>query len=68
MARIAHAGHDERLARRRAVRGIAVPEADQQIAAQSHAFPAQQEKQEIVPQQQRDHRCDEQIHVGEVAA
>jgi hypothetical protein len=53
---------------RQAVGGIAIPEADQQITAQPHAFPTEQQKQQIIPQQQRDHRRDEQVHIGEETA
>ena len=65
---IADAGHDERFAAGAAVHRIAVPEADEQIAAQPDAFPSEVEEQEVVGQHQRQHRGHEQIHIGEEAA
>ena len=51
--RVADARDDERLARRAAVGRVPVPEADQQVAAQPHALPAQVEQQQVVGQHQR---------------
>jgi hypothetical protein len=42
--RIANASQDECLTRRPSIRGVAVPEADQQITAQPDAFPPEIEK------------------------
>ena len=66
--RVAHARDHECLLRRRPVGRIAVPEPDQQIAAQAHAFPAEIQQQQVVGQHQREHGRHEQVHVGEKAA
>ena len=66
--RVADPGDDERLARGEPVGGIAIPEADQEIAAEADALPAEIEEQQVVRQDQHQHRGDEQVHIGEVAA
>ena len=65
---VADPGDDERLARGEPVDGIAIPEADQEIAAEADALPAEIEEQQVVRQHQHQHRGDEQVHVGEEAA
>ena len=42
-----------------------VPEADQQIGAESHAFPAHEHQQEVVARNQQEHHKDEEIQVDE---
>ena len=51
-----------------AVRWVLIPEPDEQIAAQTHALPAQVEQQQVVGQDQDQHRPDKEIHIGEEAA
>ena len=65
MPGIANAGDDEGFARCQAVGGILIPEADQQIAAQTNALPPDIEEQEVAREQQHQHRRDEQVHIGE---
>ena len=66
--RVAHARYDEGLARSQAVLGFPVPEADQQVTADTHAFPSKEEEQQVGAQQQGAHGSDKQVHVGEEAA
>ncbi len=62
---IADARNHEGLARGPAVGRVRVPETDEQITAQSDAFPAEIQQQEIVAHHQNQHGADEQVHVGE---
>ena len=62
---IADAGHDECFASGPAILRVAIPEPDEQITAQTDAFPSQVEQKKVVRQEQRQHRGDEQIHIGE---
>jgi len=52
---VADPGDDERLARGEPVGGIAIPEADQEIAAEADAFPAKIEEQQVVCEDQYQH-------------
>gem|GEM_PF-5254943 len=64
---VTHAGHDKRFHCRRAVLRIGVVEADQQIGAEAHAFPAEVHQQQVIRQHQHHHARDEQVGVGEEA-
>ena len=54
---------DERLLRRRSGRLSFEPESDQQIGAQPHALPANEQQDEVVGQNENEHRRAEQIQV-----
>ena len=62
---VAHAIDDERFFARVGRGLLQEIETNQQIAAQTHAFPAYKEKQEIVGQHQREHGKHEQVQVAE---
>ena len=64
---IADAVHDERLVAGVGGELLIEVEADQQIAAQSHAFPADEQHQVIGRQHQRQHEEHEEVQVGEEA-
>src|SRR3546814_4986036 len=64
-AEIAHAVDDERLDRRRIGAGLVIPEADQQIGGEPHAFPAEEHLDEIVRRHQHQHLEGEQREIGE---
>ena len=51
-----------------AVCRILVPEPDQEIAAETHAFPSEIEEQQVVGQHEGQHGADEEVHVGKEAA
>ncbi|CRH69171.1 Uncharacterised protein [Chlamydia trachomatis] len=60
--------HDERLLCSASIRRNVVPETDQQVRGQAHAFPADEEDGVGVSQNQGQHCCDEQVQVGEETA
>ena len=64
---VTHAGHDERFHGRCAILRIGVVETDQQVRAQTHAFPAQIHQQQVIGQHQNHHAGDKQVGVGEEA-
>src|ERR1700739_2041753 len=64
---VATARYDEGLACGADVRGVLIPEADEQEAAESNAFPSEIKKQQIVAEYEREHGGDEEVHVGEEA-
>ncbi len=66
-AEVADAVGDEGLLAGRGVLLVAEPEADQQVAAQAHALPADEEHRQAVAQDEHQHREDEQVQVGEEA-
>ena len=64
---VADAGHHKGFHRRRAVLRIGVIEADQQIGAQAHAFPAEIHQQQVISEHQNHHAGDKQVGIGEEA-
>ncbi len=66
-ADIADAVDDERLLGRERGAPLAVPEPDQQVAAQPHQLPGHEHDQPAVGQDQEQHREHEQVEVGEEA-
>ena len=64
---VTHAGHDERFHGRCAILRIGVVETDQEVRAQTHAFPAQIHQQQVIGQHQNHHAGDKQVGVGEEA-
>ena len=66
-ARVTDAVDDERLLARVRRRFPQEVKPDQQVAAQPHAFPPDEQQQQIVRQDQRQHREHEQIQVAEEA-
>src|SRR5581483_6014965 len=59
--------HEERLLPRGGVLGLLVPEADQQVRAEPDALPADEEEQQVVGEDEDQHRRREQIQVREEA-
>jgi hypothetical protein len=45
---------------------LLIPEADEQIGAEPHAFPAHEHQEEVVGAHQNQHEEDEEVEVGEV--
>ena len=64
-AEVADAVDDEGLDRRGVGGGLLVPEADQQVARQPHALPAEEQLHEVVGRHQHQHGEGEQRQVGE---
>ena len=62
---VADAVGDERLLARRGVRGVGVPERDEQVGARPHALPAEEGQHQVVAEHQQQHRGDEQVEVHE---
>ena len=46
---------------------LLIPEADEQIGTQPHAFPTHEHQQEVVGAHQQEHVEDEEVEIGEVA-
>ena len=65
-ADIAHAVHDERLVRGLAVIDILVPETDEEVRAEAHAFPTEEREEQVVREHEHDHAEQEEVDVGEV--
>ena len=59
--------HDEGLLAGVGVHLVAEPEADQQVGAETHAFPADEHDREARPQHQHQHEHHEEVEVREVA-
>ena len=66
-AHIAHSVHDEGLLCSNRIGGNVVPETDEEVRGQAHAFPADEETRVGVRQNQDEHRGDEEVEVGEEA-
>jgi len=66
-AEVADAVDHEGLFPRAGLGRVAEPEADEQVAAEANAFPAQEHHQVVAPQHQGEHGEAEQVEVGEVA-
>ena len=66
-AHVADARDDERFFARVGRRFLQEPEADQQVAAQAHAFPSDEHHDQVRGQHQRQHEEHEQIQVAEEA-
>ena len=60
--------HDEGLLPRLRGGGALVPESDEEIGAEAHRFPAEEHQEEVVRQDQREHREREEVQVSEVPA
>ena len=61
-------GDNESLGGGAAVGRVLVPEADQQVAAEPDALPAQVQEQQIVGEDEDQHGGHEEIHAGEEPA
>src|SRR5262249_50257057 len=66
-AGVTDAVHQECLLAGGRVLGLFVPEADQEIGAEPHPLPADEEQQEVVGQHQDEHRGHAEVEVGEEA-
>ncbi len=66
-AEIADAVDDKGLAAGIGVIVILIPEADEKIGTEAHAFPADEHHEKIVRRHQEEHGKDEQIQVNEKA-
>src|SRR5208283_2120021 len=65
---IPDAGHHEGLDRRTGVRGLPVPEADEEVGAEADPLPAEIEQEQVVRKHQDEHGADEKVHISEEAA
>ena len=61
---VADPGHQEGLECSIAILALGVIEADQQVTAHAHAFPAQIQEQQIIGQNQAQHAGDKQVGIG----
>ena len=52
---VAYTGYHKGLAGTVAIVGVGIPEADQQIGTQTHAFPAHEQQEQVVTQHQYQH-------------
>jgi hypothetical protein len=66
-AEVADPIDDERLDRRRVRLGLVIPEADQQVAHQADAFPAEEQLDQVVGGHQHQHREGKEREIGEEA-
>jgi len=66
--RVAYAGHNEGFLCRRSIGRIRVPKTYQQIATEADAFPRQIKKQQIIRQDQNQHRGNKQVQVAKKPA
>jgi hypothetical protein len=66
-AEVADAVDDEGLDRRGIGEGLLVPEADQQVGREAHAFPAEEHLHEVVGRHQHQHGEGEERQIGEEA-
>lgn len=64
---IAHAVHDEGLVCSLAVVVVVVPETDEEVGAEAHAFPTEEREEQAVGEHEHDHAEQEQVDVGEEA-
>ena len=64
---VADAGDDERFLGGDDVRAVLIPKPDQQIRAQADALPAKVEEEQVVGEDEGEHRADEQVHIREEA-
>ncbi len=62
---IADTGNNKSFAGRIIIFGILIPESDQQVTAQPHAFPAQIHQQQVVRQHKNQHGTDKKVHIRE---
>ena len=65
-ADIAHAVYDESLVSGLAVLDILVPETNEEVGAEAHAFPTEEREEQVVREHEHDHAEQEEVDVGEV--
>ena len=63
---VADAGDDEGLAAGVGVGLFAVPETDEGVGAETHPFPAQVDKEQVVRQGDHQHGEDEEVQIAEI--
>jgi hypothetical protein len=66
-AGVAHAVDDEGFHAGGGFLVVLVPEADQQVGSQAHPFPAGEEHDHVLAQDQHEHEEQKQVEIGEVA-